>query len=98
MINELDRSERSVRVVGICGSLRETSYTRMALRIALRGAADLGAETRLLDLRDYRLSFFEADQDASALPDGVLRFRADVRQAQGVILGTRNTTEALAVC
>ena len=31
-------------VIGICGSLREGSYTRMALEIALQGAGELGAE------------------------------------------------------
>jgi len=41
-----------VRVAGICGSLRRESYTRMALRVALRGAEEAGAEAQLIDLRD----------------------------------------------
>jgi len=46
-----------VRVVGICGSLRKKSYTRLALKLALRGTEEAGAEAQLIDLRDYQLVF-----------------------------------------
>ena len=49
--------KEKVRVAGICGSLRGGSYTRLALAVALKGAADAGAETQLIDLRDYQLAF-----------------------------------------
>jgi multimeric flavodoxin WrbA len=47
------RDARNVRLVAICGSLREESKTRIALRTALDAAADAGAETTLVDLREY---------------------------------------------
>jgi NAD(P)H-dependent FMN reductase len=74
-------------VVGICGSLRRGSHTRQALTIALEGAQEVGAETRLIDLRDYRLVFC-GDDDEGAHRKGVLRLRHDVGRAQGIILGT----------
>ena len=52
-----DHTTPTIRVVGLSGSLRDGSYTRLAVQVALRGAAELGAETRLLDLRDYELMF-----------------------------------------
>ena len=76
-----------VSVVGICGSLREKSYTRMALAVALQGAAEVGAATRLIDLRDYDLVFCNGN-NAADLPEGVLRLRREVRAAQGILLGT----------
>ena len=42
-------------VTGICGSLRDVSYTRMALNLALIGAQDAGAKINLIDLRKYEL-------------------------------------------
>jgi FMN reductase len=78
----------AIRVVGLSGSLREGSYTRLAVQIALRGAADLGAETRLLDLRDYELMFSTGRVDEATCPPDVLRLRRDLRAAQGIILGT----------
>lgn len=83
-------TERSaaIRVIAICGSLREVSRTRQALLIALAGAAELGAEVQLIDLRDYDLTFCDGDNDDRHVPADVLRLRADVRSAQGIILGT----------
>lgn len=81
-------SETPIRVVAICGSLRPGSYTRMALQTALRGAADLGASTQLIDLRDYELVFCDGKQDESRYPQDVFRLRQEVRAAHGIILGT----------
>jgi NAD(P)H-dependent FMN reductase len=77
---------KKLNVIGICGSLRKGSYTRMALRISLQGAQELGAETRILALQDYDLTF--VDGRGTAYPDGVQRLRTDVRQADGIIIGT----------
>lgn len=77
-----------IRVVGICGSLRPGSHTRMALAIALRGAEQAGAETQLIDLREYDLAFCDGGEDESKYPKGVFRLRQDVAAAAGIILAT----------
>lgn len=86
-MNPTDLPETPLVVVAICGSLRPGSYTRQALEIALQGAQEVGAETRLIDLRDYQLGFCGSEHEN---PDGegVLRLRREVGQAQGIILGT----------
>jgi FMN reductase len=73
-------------LVGICGSLRPSSFTRRAVDIALKGAQELGVQTQLIDLRDYDLAFCTGN-DAD-YPDGVFRLRNEVQRAQGIILGT----------
>ncbi len=80
--------QRAIRVVGIVGSLRSGSYTRLAVKMALAGAAKLGAETKLIDLRDYNLVFCDGETDDADYPPDVHRLRADVQSAQGIILGT----------
>ena len=50
--------------------------------------AELGAETRLLDLRVYELMFSTGRVDEATCPPDVLRLRRDLRAAQGIILGT----------
>lgn len=80
-------TETPIVVVGLCGSLRRGSHTRQALTIALEGAQEVGAQTRLIDLRDYRLVFCGDDDESNHL-EGVLRLRHDVARAQGIILGT----------
>ena len=82
----MNTKSNNLRIVGICGSLREGSYTRMALEIALQGAQELGAQTRILDLQDYDLTF--VDGRKSSYPAGVQRLKADIQDADGIIIGT----------
>lgn len=73
------------RVVGVCGSLRENSSTRVVLDHALTTAKATGAETALLDLREYDLPLYNGDEkDAGDAPT----LRTHVRDADGLILGT----------
>ncbi|WP_254768381.1 NADPH-dependent FMN reductase [Salinilacihabitans rarus] len=76
-----------VHVLAICGSLREESYTRMALERALEEAARAGATTELLDLREYDLPTFDADVDRADAGDAAELARR-VRGADAILLGT----------
>lgn len=76
---------QNTTVVAICGSLAEDSVTRVALHEVLRAAADAGAETALVDLRDYDLPTFDADtQDAGDAP----KLRRQLGAADAIVLGT----------
>lgn len=78
---------RNVTVVALCGSLRDRSRTRVACRVALDAAAEAGAETELVDLREYDLPLYDGDEkdagDAATL-------RRVVREADAVLLATPN--------
>ncbi|MDF1597831.1 MAG: NAD(P)H-dependent oxidoreductase [Acidimicrobiia bacterium] len=77
---------QEIIIAGVVGSLRHDSFTRLAVRIALEGAAETGAVTRLIDLCDYELPFCNGDRTTS-LPE-VVRLRQDVVSGHGLILGT----------
>ena len=52
-------SAHAIQVAGICGSLRQGSFTSMALQVALAGAQEAGAQTRLavaVDLQKARVA------------------------------------------
>lgn len=72
-------------VVAVCGSLRDASHTRDALRHALDAADELGAETDLLDLREFDMPVFDADDRE---PGDVPELKRRVREADAVLLGT----------
>lgn len=61
----------------------------MALRIALDAAREAGAETNLIDLRDYDLPFATGEEVGGKASDReILRLRGDVKAADGLILAT----------
>jgi NAD(P)H-dependent FMN reductase len=75
----------SPRIVGVVGSLRDESYTRLGVRRALDGSRRAGGTVDLLDLREYDLPTFDADRDE---PGDAAAVTARVRDADAVILGT----------
>lgn len=83
-----EKAREQIRIVAICGSLRPGSYTRMALRVALRGARESGVEATLIDLRDYQLILCDGKENESLYPKDVFRLRDEVKRGHGLILGT----------
>jgi FMN reductase len=78
----------AIRVVGLSGSLRPGSFTRMALAEALAGARSTGAITELIDLREYQLPFATENDGEEQQARDVLRLRERMRLADGIILAT----------
>ena len=74
-------------VVALCGSRRDASKTRIACRTALQAAAEAGARTTLVDLREYDLPPLDPDDgDAGDAP----ALRQTVADADAIILATPN--------
>src|ERR1022692_1520496 len=73
---------RSIRVVGLGGSLREMSTSRTALQVALEGAAASGADVELIWVRDLGLPLYT---DEHAPPPGAHRLAESVYQADALI-------------
>ncbi len=80
-------SETPIQITGVCGSLSANGATKKALKIALNGAAEYGAETRLLELRGLNLVFYgSVPQDE--YPQDVIQLRKTLKESQGIILAT----------
>jgi len=72
-------------VVGVAGSLRDGSYTRIVVERALDASRETGATTALLDLREYDLPVFDADdREAGDAPE----LTRTIREADSILLGT----------
>ncbi|MEF8774420.1 MAG: NAD(P)H-dependent oxidoreductase [Halobacteriales archaeon] len=74
-----------VTVVAVNGSLRADSKTRLALEAALRAADRAGASTELIDLREYELPLYDADNED---PEDAERLTRKLRAADSILLGT----------
>jgi FMN reductase len=76
-----------LHILAVCGSLNPASRTKMALALALKGAEEYGANTRLIDLRDYELVFYGEVAEKDYPPD-VFRLREEIKESDGIIFGT----------
>jgi FMN reductase len=76
-----------VHIIGLNGSLRPGSYSKLALKLALGNAERLGATVELLDLQVLQLPFCNGSDSYPGYPD-VEHLKLAVRQADGLILST----------
>lgn len=74
---------KQVKVVGLGGSLGGVSSSLAALKIALEGAEEAGAETLLLDVRALALPMYAPD--ISDAPEPVVRMCEAVHEADGLL-------------
>ncbi|WP_158056234.1 NADPH-dependent FMN reductase [Halorussus halophilus] len=77
--------EDTPHIAAICGSLRNSSVTRVALERALVGVERAGGEGELLDLREYDLPLYDGDEDD---PGDSAELARKVREADAILLGT----------
>ena len=78
----------SIKVLGVCGSTRVGSRTKIMVELALETAREAGADARLLDLREVQLPVFETRrEDVWELPP-VKRVVETAEWADAFILGT----------
>jgi chromate reductase len=74
-----------LKILGIAGSLRESSYNRALLRAA-RELLPEGVELVEHDLRD--LPFYDGDVEAAGDPDAVVALKEAIRDADALLIAT----------
>ncbi len=79
---------RRICIAGLCGSLREGSFTRMALKVALDAAAGPACDIDLIDLREFDLPFADGRPERAQTSPEVHRLKERLRKADGIIIGT----------
>ena len=76
-------------IVGLGGSLRARSYSRLALQRALAMASEQGAEVELLDIKELDLPMFYPDMPADAYSEfqqpAIVRLVETCRRADAMI-------------
>lgn len=73
-----------IKILGIVGSLRKTSYNRAALKAA-QGLMPTGAVLNLIELFD--IPVFNQDNE-HAMPAAVLEFKQQILAADGILFAT----------
>ncbi|CAN5912247.1 NAD(P)H-dependent oxidoreductase [soil metagenome] len=89
-------SNEGFTVVGIGGTLRESSASLGALKRTLRASEAAGARTLLLDLRELKLPMYVPGQPVDSCDENVARFLEAVRKADAVVISTATYHGAVA--
>ncbi|HKS27429.1 MAG TPA: NAD(P)H-dependent oxidoreductase [Pyrinomonadaceae bacterium] len=74
---------KEIKVVGLGGSLAVQSNSLAALKVALEGAEQAGAQTDLLDIRELSLPMYAPE--ISEVPESVERLCRTVHEADGLL-------------
>lgn len=77
-----------VRILGLGGSTRAGSITERVLEAVLGLAAEAGAQTTMLSVRELDLPMYNDDVPADEQPDVVRTLLAEVRAADGFVLAS----------
>jgi NAD(P)H-dependent FMN reductase len=79
----------SLRILAFPGSNRAESFNRKALRVAIAGARDAGADVREVSLADYAMPLYDADSHAAhGLPAGMLSLRAQLLAHDALLIAS----------
>jgi NAD(P)H-dependent FMN reductase len=64
------------RILAVAGSLRKNAYSKRVLIPAVEGARAAGAEVTVIDLRDFPMPIYDADEhEANGFDPNALRFQ-----------------------
>jgi NAD(P)H-dependent FMN reductase len=78
-----------MKLVAFAASLRQGSWNRALLGVAVEVARANGAEVDLAEFREFAMPLYDADlQAAEGIPPGAQRLSARIRAADGILLAS----------
>lgn len=81
--------ENRVKILAFAGSTRKDSYNKKLVKIACKGAEELGAHVTYIDLHDYPLPLYDGDLEAEyGLPKNAIRLKALMREHDGFLISS----------
>jgi chromate reductase len=77
------------KILAFAGSLREKSFTKRIVKVAVEGARKAGAEVTYIDLKDYPMPIYDADlQDAQGFPPIAGAFQKLLLEHDGLLIAS----------
>lgn len=75
------------KILAFAGSLREHSYSKRVVKTAMKGAIDAGADVTYVDLRDYPMPIYNADDhEGEGFGENALAFQTLVNEHEGFLI------------
>ena len=80
---------KNPKILAFAGSLREKSYNKRVLKVAIEGAKNAGAEVTFVDLKDYPMPLYNADlQDTQGFPPSAAAFQRLLLEHDGLLIAS----------
>ena len=77
------------KILAFAGSLREKSYNKRVLKVAVEGAKKAGAEVTYIDLKDYPMPIYNADlQETQGFPPIAAAFQKLLLEHDGLLIAS----------
>lgn len=77
------------KILAFAGSLREKSYNKRVLKVAIEGAKKAGADVTYIDLKDYPLPLYNADlQETQGFPPLASAFQRLLLEHDGLLIAS----------
>jgi chromate reductase len=77
------------KILAFAGSLRQGSFNKMLIKIAVEGARQAGADVTLIDLLDYPLPIYNGDIEKNeGLPANALKLKELMFNSDGFIIAS----------
>ena len=77
------------KILAFAGSLREHSYSKRVVKTAMKGAEKAGAEVTYIDLRDYPMPLYNADEhEQNGFDANALKFQRLLGEHDGFLIAS----------
>lgn len=77
------------KILAFAGSLRENSYNKRVVKTAIKGAEEAGADVTYIDLQDYPMPIYNADEHAAnGFPESALKFQRLLSEHEGLLISS----------
>jgi len=80
---------RKQKILALAGSLRKHAYSKRVLKTAIKGAADAGAEVTYIDLGDYPMPLYNADDhERDGFDENALKLQKLLHAHDGLLVAS----------
>jgi chromate reductase, NAD(P)H dehydrogenase (quinone) len=79
---------KKLKILAFAGSLREHSYSKRVVKTAVKGAENAGADVTYIDLRDFPMPIYNADDQEKGFDKNALKLQKLLSEHQGLLIAS----------
>jgi chromate reductase, NAD(P)H dehydrogenase (quinone) len=77
---------KKLKILAFAGSLREHSYSKRVVKTAVKGAENAGADVTYIDLHDFPMPIYNADDYEKSFDENALKLQRILSENHGLLI------------